>query len=104
MQRSVDQGLRAKGGVANGRAINGGRGLSRNGIKRFTTGPQISTDGMDECKGGSCYLTPFYLSLYLSSSRYGIGSTTPFRTFQRFHIFFIRIRNVLDGRQGKYFE
>lgn len=44
--------------VATGRAINGGRGLSRNGIKRFTTGPQISTDAMDECKGGSCYCTP----------------------------------------------
>lgn len=38
-------------GVA--RAINGGRGLSRCGIKRFTTGPQISTDAMDECEGGS---------------------------------------------------
>lgn len=38
-------------GVA--QAINGGRGLSRCGIKRFTTGPQISTDAMDECAGGS---------------------------------------------------
>lgn len=54
-------------GVVTGRAINGGRGLSRNGIKRFTTGPQISTDAMDECKGGSrCCTNPVH-PLYLSS-------------------------------------
>lgn len=42
---------RRQRGVA--QAINGGRGLSRCGIKRFTTGPQISTDAMDEYEGGS---------------------------------------------------
>lgn len=42
------------------RAINGGRGLSRCGIKRFTTGPQISTDAMDECEGGSRHPPPFH--------------------------------------------
>lgn len=104
-QRLVHPSRMAEGGFFNGRrgrryrwprlpwAINGGRGLSRCGIKRFTTGPQISTDAMDECEGGLRHPPRS-----TRDPRYGLG----YRTVHPLPLFVPRVPITLNGHRGPY--